>query len=328
MNSIKVSIVCITYNHAQFIDRAISGFLMQKTKFKTEILIHDDASTDGTTEILNKYQDIDNINIITQKENQYRKEVKISGSILYPLVRGEYIAICEGDDYWTDENKLQMQVEYMDKFSNCSVTCHSAHEITYGDNKLRFGSPFRNSKEFNLADFNRRKTIIETCSLVIRKSALLPLPSYYFKSSVGDLPIMIHLLTKGYGYYFNKIMATHLYMVPGSWSEENSKKNSYEQIKRLEERIELFNNFNIETNYEYYKEAEYEINRYNYLISIQKNSMINALRYRMNFQTDIRSSFRDYTLILFPRFYRFLQIIRYKMRRQIIWKDSNGYNES
>jgi len=111
-----VSIICITYNHAGFIRNAIEGFLIQKTDFLFEIIIHDDASTDGTQAIISDYLiKYPNLFIpILQKENQFSKGKKILAELTFPLARGKYIALCEGDDYWTDPLKLQKQVEFLE----------------------------------------------------------------------------------------------------------------------------------------------------------------------------------------------------------------------
>ena len=111
-----VSIDCITYNHEGFISDALEGFLMQKTDFKFEIIIHDDASTDQTANIIRKYEKKypEIIQPIYQKENQYSQGVEISMQFQFPRARGKYIAICEGDDYWTDPYKLQKQVDFLE----------------------------------------------------------------------------------------------------------------------------------------------------------------------------------------------------------------------
>ena len=112
-----VSIGCITYNHAPYIRQCIEGFLMQKTDFPFEIIINDDCSTDGTTEIIKEYekQYPNLINAIYHSENQYSKGVRgIFVKYVIPKVRGKYIAMCEGDDYWTDPYKLQKQVDILE----------------------------------------------------------------------------------------------------------------------------------------------------------------------------------------------------------------------
>ena len=115
-NDILVSISCATYNHESYIRQCLDGFVMQKTNFEFEILIHDDASTDGTTTIIREYVDKypNLIKPIFQIENQYSKGVPISQTYNWPRARGKYIALCEGDDYWTDPYKLQKQVDFLE----------------------------------------------------------------------------------------------------------------------------------------------------------------------------------------------------------------------
>lgn len=136
-SNILVSICCITYNHAPFIRKALDGFLMQQAPSSVpqgskmsdwcEILIHDDCSTDGTTEIVKeyaaKYPDL--IFPFYEEENQYSKLGAAKIDIYnYNRARGKYIAYCEGDDYWTDPDKLQKQVDFMDAHPDYSVCWH------------------------------------------------------------------------------------------------------------------------------------------------------------------------------------------------------------
>lgn len=109
-----VSITCLTYNHAPYLRQCLDGFVMQKTSFPIEILIYDDASEDGTQDIIREYERKypDLIKPIYQTENQYSKGVKVEFVYNYPRAKGKYIAFCEGDDYWTDPNKLQKQIDF------------------------------------------------------------------------------------------------------------------------------------------------------------------------------------------------------------------------
>ena len=124
---IKVSVLCLTYNHENYIADALSSFIQQKTNFKYEILVNDDCSTDRTTEIVKeyalKYPDI--IKPIFHEENQYSKGVSPIRDILIPGAKGKYIAICEGDDYWCDDKKLQKQVDLKEKNPSASVRVHA-----------------------------------------------------------------------------------------------------------------------------------------------------------------------------------------------------------
>lgn len=130
MNKPKVSVCCWTYNHEKFIRDALDGFVMQKTDFPFEVIIHDDASTDKTADIIREYEaKYPNLfRTIYQTENQYCKANFIE-SVVFPMVKGEYVAICEGDDYWTDDNKLQKQVDFLDANPEFSVCFHSINVV-------------------------------------------------------------------------------------------------------------------------------------------------------------------------------------------------------
>ena len=111
-----VSIACITYNQEKYIHQCLDGFVMQKTNFKIEVVIHDDASTDNTPSIIreycNNYPDL--FVPILQTQNKYKEGKGILVPYVYPKCRGKYIALCEGDDYWTDPYKLQKQVDFLE----------------------------------------------------------------------------------------------------------------------------------------------------------------------------------------------------------------------
>ena len=115
-NTPLVSIICSTYNHGLYISQCLDGFLMQKTNFPFEILIHDDASTDNTPDIIREYEHNHPqvIRPIYQKENKYSKKEDIFAKYQCSRVRGKYIAICEGDDYWIDPLKLQKQIDFLE----------------------------------------------------------------------------------------------------------------------------------------------------------------------------------------------------------------------
>lgn len=111
-----VSIICTAYNHEAYIKDALEGFIMQKTSFPFEIIVHDDASTDRTAEIIRLYEarHPELFANIYQTENQYSKGKGDVGRIVFGAARGKYIALCEGDDYWTDPLKLQKQVDFLE----------------------------------------------------------------------------------------------------------------------------------------------------------------------------------------------------------------------
>ena len=121
-----VTIQCITYNHEPYIRQCLEGFVMQKTNFKFEAIVHDDASTDKTADIVREYAEKypDIIKPIYETENQYSKSDGSLGRIMNAHTKGKYIALCEGDDYWTDPLKLQKQVDFLEANPEYVLTCH------------------------------------------------------------------------------------------------------------------------------------------------------------------------------------------------------------
>ena len=207
-----VSICCITYNHEHFIKKALDGFLMQKTSFKYEILIHDDASTDNTATIIREYEKEypDIVKPIYQTENQYSKGVKISNTYNYPRVQGKYIAICEGDDFWTDENKLQKQVDFLESHLDYSMCCHSAYHVDTEDNIIDIKGPF-----FEKGQISAQNIIVEdkgwiaTASIVFRTEVLSNTPDFFREVAVGDYPLRLNCFSKGKVYFDKSIMSAY-----------------------------------------------------------------------------------------------------------------------
>ena len=169
-----VSICCITYNHAPYIKQCIEGFLMQQTTFPIEILIHDDCSTDGTTEIIRDYEKKypDLIFPLYEEENQYQKgKASEIDFYNYKRARGKYIAYCEGDDYWTDPLKLQKQVDFMEANPDYSVCFHEI-AIYNAMNKLFAPSPtYSKDGDFDITVdhfLNGREKVAQPLSMVFR----------------------------------------------------------------------------------------------------------------------------------------------------------------
>ena len=155
----KVSVICMTYNHKAFIRKCLDGFVMQKTAFPFEVIVHDDASTDGTAQIITEYAEKypDIICPVLQKENQWSKGIKISKNFIYPRIRGEYVAVCEGDDYWTDEYKLQKQADFLDTHPDFTLCFHPV--------TIKWECQNRKDELFPSPAFRFHKTVLELSDL-------------------------------------------------------------------------------------------------------------------------------------------------------------------
>lgn len=137
-NDIIVSILCLAYNHEKYIRQCLEGFILQKTNFAFEVIVHDDASTDNTAQIIKEYElkfpHI--IKPIIQKENQYSKQIPIGKTFLYPRAKGKYVALCEGDDYWIDPYKLQKQVDILENNIDNGL-CYTKAKV-YNQSKMQY----------------------------------------------------------------------------------------------------------------------------------------------------------------------------------------------
>lgn len=188
-----VSICCLSYNHESYIRECLNGFLMQKTNFDFEVLIHDDASTDDTANIIReyeeKYQEI--IKPIYQTENQYSKGIGVTRTYNFPRSQGKYIALCEGDDYWTDPLKLQKQVDFLE--GNAEYMIHSGKAQILNSNKLTeiIGDP-RLKKSYSLPDFLTQNNLV-TCTVTFRNQPILK--NKFKNLTFGDWLLYVQLLS-------------------------------------------------------------------------------------------------------------------------------------
>ena len=238
-----VSIICEAYNHGPYIKDALEGFVNQKTTFPFVVLVHDDASTDNTADVIREYEKKYPalIKAICQTENQYSKGVNITETYGLPRVEGEYVALCEGDDYWTDPRKLQKQYEAMEQHPEIDICAHAAQKIraTNGQ-KLGRVEP---SKEQVI--FNTEKVIaggggfVATNSLFFRKKLLEEKASYYRYFSI-DYALQIQGSIRGGMLYLPEVMSVYRVLVPGSWTSRLSNvQNAYNQAAKIEKMLNL-----------------------------------------------------------------------------------------
>jgi len=218
-----VSICSITYNHAAFIRQCLDGFIMQKTNFPIEVLIHDDASTDGTADIIREYEKKypDIIKPIYQTENKYSKGISISRTYNFPRIKGKYVAMCEGDDYWTDEYKLQKQVDFMEANEDFSICFHPVR--VYSEEEKKFIENYTVPVVPEITDIKElaKWNYINTLSVVYRynKQVFDDLNNFP-KLPVGDY--LLHMLFAKYGKIkkLSDTMAVYRLHQGGTWSSK------------------------------------------------------------------------------------------------------------
>ncbi|MDF9801102.1 glycosyltransferase involved in cell wall biosynthesis/SAM-dependent methyltransferase [Catalinimonas alkaloidigena] len=216
-----VSVCCITYNQESFIRKAIESFLMQKTNFDIEVIIHDDASTDNTSKIIREYEEKypHIIKPIYQTENQWSKGIRPSPTFVWPKAKGKYIALCEGDDYWTDPLKLQKQVDFLESNTDYVICLHNSYLRFEGTNKPDKIAINHFKEELILKDFidvdyfREKKGLVSrghTSSILFKNNLIKKFPDwYYHKAVAGDIYLLILLAQYGKGRFINEFMSVY-----------------------------------------------------------------------------------------------------------------------
>lgn len=222
-SQIIISICCITYNQVNYLDDLFRGFFSQQTDYPFEVLIHDDASNDGTIEKLRSFESkYSNVKVFYECTNKYSSGINYINDILLPHANGKYVAICEGDDYWIDPHKLQTQVDYMEQHPNCQLTTHAA-KVYDGQTNHMIGSLGMGNKNKVLSVFDISSNwSLPTASFIFRKeNIILYSKEWHFYRPVGDYPRAFFAAAHGSIYYFGKEMSVYRYLSPNSWTSSN-----------------------------------------------------------------------------------------------------------
>ncbi len=232
-----LTICCTTYNQENYIEQTLEGFYLQKTNFPIEIQIHDDASTDATQEILKRHAEKDpRIKLILQTENKYSQHVMPWWHYSFPQAQGKYIALCEGDDYWTDPLKLQKQVDFLES--------HSDYVISWTNYKIFNGRSF-DSNSFNhklentTIDLNNIFSPYCTLTLTaVFKKEVLDLDLLKTFKQSKDNSLYILLLLKGKGVYMDFESAVYRVHEGGVFSLQSHFFKSYSSYLNLIEVVD------------------------------------------------------------------------------------------
>lgn len=217
-----ISIICITYNHIQYIDQCLISLLSQQTRYSFEVIIHDDNSTDGTKEIIEQYKRRfpTIIKAIIQEENQYSKGIRILPFLAMPACTGELYAICEGDDYWISTDKLDRQADFMIHNKEVVLTCHAAQIVDAATNESitthypKEKAGFILPDEVILGDGN----LIPTPSIMVRSCIRDNIPKWWEEAHISDYPLVLKAILLGKVYNFNESWCAYRIGVANSWN--------------------------------------------------------------------------------------------------------------
>lgn len=196
-----VSIHCLVYNHAPYLRQCLDGFVMQKTNFRFEAIVHDDCSPDNSADIIREYAEKypDIIKPIYETENQHSKHDGSLRRIMFERLTGKYIAMCEGDDYWIDHYKLQKQVDFLENNPDY-VMCYTNFNLFYEEtNKMEHdmlssgNAKFRH--EFTLPEWIAHPGYIGPMTWLVRNEIWKNIPK--ISTSDGTYVYVAHFMSKG-----------------------------------------------------------------------------------------------------------------------------------
>lgn len=237
-----VSVCCLAYNHEKYIRRALKGFVAQKTDFEYEIFVHDDASTDNTAQIIREFAEEypEFIKPIYQVENQYSKGVSISRKIIYPLMSGKYVAICEGDDYWCDEHKLQKQIDFLEKNLDYSACVHNTKILNCITNEISYINDTKENTDLQFSKVVEEGNSQFQLSSVVCRKEFFYLPDELIGKGFTDYPLAVYLMLKGKVFYLKVVMSVYRLYANGSWTSKNYRNATLNKRILIQENIVSF----------------------------------------------------------------------------------------
>ena len=306
-NNILLSILMITYNQEKYIAKAIDSILMQKVDFKYEIIIGEDCSSDRTREILLRYKEKypDKIRLLLHEDNIGMLN---NWKAVLEATQAEYNAVLEGDDYWIDSHKLQIQVDSMRKNPECYISFHPA--------QLRLGDD--TSGEIYAKQANKTKVFTPsevilggggfcpTASIVFRKEVLESLPDFYYEMPVGDYILQIFASLHGGALYIDRVMSVYRKGVDGSWSY--LMENEDKRVSFYENKLAAMDKLDDYLRHKYQNEISHEKSKEHYALAIfyLYNEMFDKFKYyiQLSYKTfNLKMMFYtiDYRLRFFPR---------------------------
>lgn len=243
-----VSILTVTFNHDKYIKDALNSFLKQETSFPFEIIVHDDASQDNTKKIVKEYEAKfpHIIKPIYQKENQYSKGITNPACFILPKTKGRYIAVCDGDDYWTGTSKLEQQVTFLEKNKKYSMVYHNSYVVDENSN-ITVKKRSTNLKDYNQEEMLLGEGFILTNTMMFRNFASSVWKDFslkYAKMYNGDMALIHKLGFIGECKYMDDVdYAAYRVHSNGVWSSINETtklQNMYQSKIKIKKNLNSF----------------------------------------------------------------------------------------
>lgn len=268
---IMVSVLSTVYNHEKYVRDALDGFVMQKTDFPVEVLIHDDASTDHSAEIIREYEQKypDLIKPVYQVENQFTRGGNIMGRFLLPRASGKYIAVCEGDDYWTDPEKLQKQVDFLESHPEYSMCVCSTIWMDMRTNRAMKKCQTAEDRDVSLEEIvlERKGRPFHYSGVLARAEVFKERPEWSCHFGVGDTPLAMYAALCGKIRMLADVGSVYRNHVQGAWTSRVDQNIEF-KIRSFNRMIGGLQEFNEATEHRYQDLVTKRINILNYRIAI------------------------------------------------------------
>jgi glycosyltransferase involved in cell wall biosynthesis len=263
METPLVSISMVAFNAEPYIRDAIEGCLMQEVDFPYEIIIHDDASSDKTPDIVKEYAEKypEIVIPIIQSQNQFSQGIEIIARNILPKARGKYIAFVEADDYWIDPDKLSLQTGLLESHPEASM-CFTAtkHIFLSGSKKPRLKRYQKTDGVCSPKDLILKGgRLVDMVSVMVKKSVFDDVPEWYFYKQIWDVTIPLLSLLHGSIHYLDRVTSVYRYSVPGSWTQNNIKYKERRR-KNLEKSVMMYDELNQHSNHQYHEFITKKIN--------------------------------------------------------------------
>jgi glycosyltransferase involved in cell wall biosynthesis len=239
----KLSVCMITYNHEDFIAQALDSVLMQDVDFDYEIVLGEDCSTDNTRDIARDYASRfpNRVQLLPAEKNLGMKHNFIR---TLRACRGQYVASCEGDDYWTSPHKLAKQVSFLEMHPECAVCFHNVEVIYEDQSQEPQNYCSSGQKEISGLEDILKGNFIPTCSVMFRRRPARDFPEWFYALEMGDWPL--HLLNAEQGEigYIDQVMGVYRVHSGGAWY-------SLSQIEAIHEYIKFYHYANAHLGFRY-----------------------------------------------------------------------------
>lgn len=276
----QISIICNAYNHEKYIAQALDSFLMQKVNVPFEILVHDDASPDKTADIIRRYaeKNPDVMKPILQTENQASQGRPITPTIQLPRARGKYVAFCEGDDYWTDPDKLQLQYDFMEQHPEYSICCHAYSMVDKDGNLIEERYDLDTDGVVPIEKLIGNQLLVpHFATMFVRRDCLEGYGAEFLGKRCNDMILRLFCQAQKPIYYSHRNMSCYRRFTEHSWTVKVGQ-NRERFLSELKDTVSFLEKYDAYTEERYAQEIRNELVHRRFEIAVREGDYSTAIK--------------------------------------------------